>query len=129
MSRIRHNRMNNITLIIGASKNPERYSYKAANRLLDKEHSIIALGRTSAHTPNFDITDQWPEPESIHTITLYLNPARQTAEIQQNILELRPKRIIFNPGTENRSFQDKASQKGIEVLEACTLVLLSTNQY
>ena len=116
------------TLIIGATTKPERYAYKAAHKLVQNGHPIINVGVKKG-----DVADQPIEkPEQIHsdidTITLYVNPDNQK-DLYDYILETKPKRIIFNPGTENSELAEKAKEKGIETLEACTLVLLSIGEY
>ncbi len=116
------------TLVIGASENPERYSNKAMAKLTHAGHPVYAVGLKPGKAHGIDISTQFPIEESIDTVTLYVNPARQDAYIPQ-ILQLHPKRIIFNPGTENKAFEAQATQAGIECVEACTLVLLGTNQY
>lgn len=116
------------TLVIGASENPERYSYLAVNRLRRNQHPVVAIGAKKGKVADVNIdTEKKPEPD-IDTVTLYLNPARQP-EYYDYILSLHPKRIIFNPGTENDELAEMAKAKGIQPMEACTLVLLSTGQY
>lgn len=116
------------TLVLGASANPQRYSYLALNRLLEAGHEVVAIGRKRTEVNGVTIdTEQKPYP-NVHTVTLYLSPAHQ-AEYYDYILSLHPKRIIFNPGAENETLKRIASDNGIEALEACTLVLLSTGQY
>lgn len=116
------------TLVLGASDNPSRYSYLAVQRLRNHGHPVVAIGRK--HTAVADVTiGTKQEPfNDIHTITLYLNPGHQP-EYYDYILSLQPERIIFNPGTENDELEALARQKGIQTKEACTLVMLSTNQY
>lgn len=116
------------TLILGASPNPQRYSYLALNRLRNAGHEVVAIGKKNAMVKDVAVnTEKKPYP-GIHTVTLYLNPAHQE-EYYDYILSLHPRRIIFNPGAENEALQRIAGDKGIETLEACTLVLLSTGQY
>ena len=116
------------TLVIGASENPERYSYLAVQKLAAKNHPVIALGKRTGHIGKTVIETEHKPFENIDTVTLYLNPARQK-EYYDYILSLHPKRIIFNPGTENEDFYKLAEARGIAVEEACTLVMLSTGQY
>lgn len=116
------------TLVIGASENPQRYSYLAVQRLNAHKHPVIALGKRPGKIGNTVIETE-PKPfENIDTITLYLNPARQQ-EYYDYILSLHPRRIIFNPGTENDELYELAKVNGIKTEEACTLVMLSTGQY
>lgn len=116
------------TLVIGASTNPNRYSYLAIDKLRQKGHPVVAIGQKEGQVLDVDIQKGQPSLEQIDTVTLYLN-AKNQAEYQNYILRLHPKRIIFNPGAENDAFADEAEKAGIKVLEACTLVMLSTNQY
>jgi len=116
------------TLVIGASENPERYSHMAVQKLIAHQHAVVAIGAKKGSIDGIVIeTEKIPFPE-IDTVTLYINPSRQPAYYDY-IFSLNPKRIIFNPGAENEEFYHLAKQKGILTQEACTLVLLSTNQY
>ena len=116
------------TLVIGASENPDRYANIAVKMLQDYRHSIYAFGIKAGKINDTDIVTFLPEPDSIDTVTLYLSPKNQEP-IMDQCLALNPRRIIFNPGTENPIFIQKASDLGIETIEACTLVMLRTNQY
>lgn len=116
------------TLVIGASENIERYSNLAVKKLLKNDHPVVAIGIKKGKIESTTIETEKKAFENIDTITLYLNPDRQE-EYYRYILSLSPKRIIFNPGTENEELKKLANQKGITTQEACTLVLLSTNQY
>lgn len=116
------------TLVLGASTKPERYSFKAVNMLLEHQHPVVAVGAREGRIKDVDILSGTPDFKDIHTLSLYLGPARQKI-VYDYILNLNPKRIIFNPGTENPELYELAEEKGIEVEEACTLVLLSTNQF
>jgi predicted CoA-binding protein len=116
------------TLIIGASKNPERYSYKAAEKLLSHGHEIELLGLRPDVVFGKTIDTEKKQYADIDTVTLYVGPKNQP-EYYDYILSLHPRRVIFNPGTENEEFVDLLKQNGIEAEIACTLVLLSTNQF
>ena len=116
------------TLVLGASTNPERYSFKAANMLVKHGHEIIPVGLKSGELAGKTILTGQPKEGEIDTVTLYLGPAHQP-DIYNYVIGLKPKRVIFNPGTENEEFENLLEERGIEVVEACTLVLLSTNQY
>lgn len=116
------------TLVLGASANPSRYSFLAVQKLTAKQYPVVALGLKKAMIGNTEIETEKKPLENIDTVTLYLNPLRQK-DYYDYILSLNPKRIIFNPGTENEELYNLAQQKGIKTLEACTLVLLSTGQY
>jgi len=116
------------TLVLGASDNPTRYSNMAMSRLRGKGHPVIAIGRKQVRTGDVDITTDKQLYTDVDTVTLYLSAAHQK-EYYDYILSLHPKRIIFNPGAENPELEQLAQTNGIEPLEACTLVLLSTGQY
>lgn len=119
-----------LTLIVGATDNPERYAYRAADLLQAKGVPFIPIGIKKGLVFGKEIVDlrQKPVLEGIHTITLYLGPTNQ-AEWVDYLIGLAPKRIVFNPGTENPDFFSKAKESGVEVLEACTLVMLTTGQF
>jgi uncharacterized protein len=116
------------TLVIGASENPARYSNLAVKKLTAYNHPVVAIGKKKGSIDNTVIETAKEQFQDIDTVTLYLNPDNQK-EYYDYILSLNPKRIIFNPGTENEELEDLAKQKGIVAQEACTLVLLSTNQF
>lgn len=120
--------MSKKTLVLGASENPSRYSNMAINRLLAHQHPIVAVGKRIGHVAGVDILKHTPELDDVDTVTLYLNPTNQIP-YHDYILSLKPKRVIFNPGTENDELQDKLKANGIEPVEACTLVMLNTGQY
>ncbi len=116
------------TLILGASSNPHRYSNKAANRLKAHGHEIVQLGNKISEAAGEKIETGKPEFKAIDTVTLYVNPGIQK-DYYQYLMELKPKRIIFNPGTENPELQELAQKNGIETIEACTLVMLSVGNF
>lgn len=116
------------TLVLGASPNPERYSNIATNRLKNHGHEVVPVGVRDGEINGIPIQKGRPDVKGIDTITLYLNPKRQE-EYYNYIFNLNPKRIIFNPGTENPQLITLAKEKGIETAIACTLVLLSLDDY
>lgn len=116
------------TLVIGASENPERYAYKAVMKLMDNNYPVVAFGLRKGSINGVDITTQFPEESGIHTVTLYVGPKNQP-DYYDRIIALKPKRVIFNPGTENSEFEEKLTDLGIEALEACTLVMLASRQF
>ena len=120
--------MNKTTVVLGASTNEGRYSYLAVRQLWKHNHSVVAIGRKKGEIGDVKIITESPVIENVHTVTLYLKPENQV-EYYHYILSLNPKRIIFNPGTENDELLEMAIKNGIEATEACTLVMLSTNQY
>ena len=118
------------TVIIGATPNPSRYAYIAAETLLEHDHAIMPVGIKQGELFGHPILDIRLKPsiENVDTVTMYIGPRHQP-EWYAYILSLKPKRIIFNPGTENEEFEKLAEDRDIEVLEACTLVMLRTKQY
>lgn len=117
-----------LTVVLGASPNPERYSFLAVNRLTAHGHPVVAIGKRAATIGAVPVITEHPPLEKVDTVTLYMNPILQK-EYYDYILQLRPRRIIFNPGTENDELEELARQNNIQPQEACTLVLLSTGQY
>lgn len=116
------------TLVLGASENPSRYSFLALHRLRNHGHPVVAIGKKLGLVADVTIEKEKKQFENVDTVTLYLNPMHQK-QYYDYILSLKPKRIIFNPGAENDELADLAAKNGIDPVEACTLVLLSTNQY
>jgi predicted CoA-binding protein len=116
------------TLILGASTNPERYAFIAAHRLSSHGHPIELVGLKEGIVAGKQIHTDKPIIENIDTVTLYVG-SRNQPEWYDYVLSLHPKRVIFNPGTENDEFAGLLAQNGIEAQEACTLVLLSMNAY
>ena len=116
------------TLVLGASQNPSRYSYLAMNKLKAHQHPVVAVGRREGNVNGISIHKDKIAENDVDTVTLYLNPQNQV-EYYDYILGLHPRRIIFNPGTENDELISKAEAQGIEPIIACTLVMLSTGQY
>ncbi|MBU2946873.1 CoA-binding protein [Zobellia uliginosa] len=116
------------TLVFGASLKTNRYSNLAVNRLLDHKIKTEAFGLREGKIRETQIKTNLSDFQNIHTITLYIGPARQPEYIDK-ILQLNPKRVIFNPGTENPEFFALLQKEGVEAVEACTLVLLATGQY
>ncbi len=116
------------TLVLGASDNPSRYSYLAIQRLRQHKHPVVAIGRKDTKVGDVIINKEKQHFENIDTITMYMNLQHQQ-EYHDYILSLNPKRIIFNPGAENDELAEMATKRGIKTMDACTLVLLSTNQY
>lgn len=116
------------TLVLGASTNPSRASNRAVRMLVDREIEVTALGIREGEIAGITIQHGLPIIENIHTISLYLNDTRQEAYYDY-ILSLNPKRIIFNPGTENLVLSKLARDNDIETIVACSLVLLSLGEY
>ena len=116
------------TLVIGATPHPSRYAYLAANKLVRYGHEIVNVGIKKGEVAGVPIEKAEKIHDDIDTITLYVG-TRNQAPLYDYILDTNPKRIIFNPGTENPELEAKARQKGIETIEGCTLVMLSTGEF
>lgn len=120
--------MSQNVLVLGASHKKERYSNLAVRMLLDYNHHVFARGNKAGFIESAEVVTENQPFEDIDTITLYLNPTNQKV-FYDYMLSLKPKRVIFNPGTENKELQLLLSENGILFEEACTLVLLRTNQF
>jgi predicted CoA-binding protein len=115
--------------VLGASPKEDRYSFKAVHML--KEHSHIPIpvhpaGHTVDGVPGVKSLDDIREP--VDTLSMYVGPAISDGEYER-IIHLKPRRVIFNPGSENEALANKLRDAGIEVVEACTLVLLRSEQF
>ncbi len=119
---------NKTTLVIGASTNPARYSHLAIHSLRRNGHDVIALAKKAGQVFDVSIQTEFPENYTIHSVTMYIGSQRQE-EYYQSILNLKPERVIFNPGAENSVLQELLEENGIEAIEACTLVMLNTGQF
>jgi uncharacterized protein len=116
------------TLVLGATNNPERYAFLAVQRLLRHGHEVVPVGIRSGQVEGLEILNGTPVVDDVDTVTLYVGPDRQPAYYDY-ILSLHPKRLIFNPGTENPELTQLAHAQGIETVEGCTLVMLSIGSY
>lgn len=120
--------MSKRTLVIGGSENPERYSNKAIKKLRLHGHEVLSIGAKAGREGDVDIQVERTNFSDIHTVTLYIGPKNQP-EYYNYILSLKPTRVLFNPGTENSEFENLLKENNIDYEEACTLVLLSIDQY
>lgn len=120
--------MKNVTLVLGASLNPNRYSNIAIKRLLDKKYPVVALGQKKGSVLGVKIDDERKEYQDIDTVTLYLNPERQK-DFYEYVISLKPRRVIFNPGAENDEFVQLLESNNIKAEVACRLVLISIDEY
>ena len=116
------------TVVLGASDNPARYSYLALKKLQAYHHPIVAIGKKKGKVGDVTIETDHIPVDAVDTVTLYLNPQNQR-EYYDYLMEIKPNRIIFNPGTENESLIKMAKENGIESVLGCTLVMLSTGMY
>ena len=115
-------------VVIGASPNENRYSNKATQKLLNNNYEVVPLGIREGTIASLDIITERPELPDIHSVTMYVGKQRQP-DWYDYILSLNPKRVIFNPGTENIEFMKLANKNGIETTQNCTLVMLSLGIY
>ena len=120
--------MSKKTLVIGASLKEERYSNRAIQKLRAHQIETVAIGLRNGIVADVNIDIEKIQYDNIDTVTLYLNPKSQEQNYNY-IVSLNPKRVIFNPGTENFEFIKMLKENNIESEIACTLVLLGTNQY
>ncbi|MGZ4054744.1 MAG: CoA-binding protein [Bacteroidia bacterium] len=120
--------MSKKTVVIGASANPERYGYKATVALQKKHHEVVPIGIKEGEINGEKILLGKPEVKDVDTVTLYIGPQNQP-EIFDYVIGLHPKRVVFNPGTENPEFENLLKKNNIETVEACTLVMLSIGNY
>lgn len=119
---------NKKTLVLGATTKPDRYAFRAINMLVEKGHTVLAIGQNTGEVAGVKIQTKAIPVKNIDTVTLYLNPARQR-DYYNYIIEAQPKRVVFNPGTENPELYQLLELNNIKAEVACTLVLLATNQY
>lgn len=115
-------------VVMGASEDRGRVAFDAAMRLQSKGYDVVGIGLKAGRVGDMEIMTGKPELNGVDTVTIYINPARQST-IYEYVLGLNPKRIIFNPGAENPEFERLAAKQGIEVVEACTLIMLGTGQF
>ncbi|MDX5346896.1 MAG: CoA-binding protein [Hymenobacteraceae bacterium] len=116
------------TVVLGATDNPARYAYLATHRLLQYGHPVVPVGIKKGEIAGLEIVNHKDPIEGVDTVTLYVGPQNQPAWYEY-IMSLKPKRIIFNPGTENPELEKMARNQNIETLHHCTLVMLSMNDY
>jgi predicted CoA-binding protein len=119
---------NGKTLVLGASPNPVRFSYKAVKSLLRHEREVVAVGFRTGLIEEQEILVGQPAIENVHTVSIYIGSSRQ-AEFYDYILSLKPKRVIFNPGTVNPEFMGRLQREGIEPVNACMLVMLNEGEF
>lgn len=117
------------TVVLGATTNPARTAYLAVERLVAAAQPTVPIGIRQGEVAGLTILNDQPAVDEVDTVSLYIGPDRQPPYYDYILNELRPQRIIFNPGTENPELAQKAREAGIEPLNACTLVMLATGQY
>jgi predicted CoA-binding protein len=117
------------TVVLGATTNPARVSYDAVRRLTRQGHEVVPIGVRRGEVAGIPIRHGQPPLDDVHTVTLYLNSTRQVEYYDYILDVLRPERLIFNPGTENAELARRARERGIEVVVACTLVMVAMGSY
>ena len=115
-------------VVLGASPNPDRFSYKAVKRLISNSYQVVAIGKHEGKIGNVPIIVGQPAISNVHTILIYLAPKHQ-GEIFDYVLSLRPKRVIFNPGTESPEFEEWLESYDIKVVRDCSLVMMSLGRF
>jgi len=119
---------NKKTVVIGASTKPERYSNKAIRLLRSYGYPVEAIGLRQGEVSDVSIKTGFPSLDNVHTFTIYMRPQRQKP-FYEYVIGLKPKRVIFNPGTENDEFTNLLESNGIEIIGNCTLVMLNTGLF
>jgi predicted CoA-binding protein len=117
-----------IVVVLGASPNPERFSYKAVKRLISNNYQVVAIGKSNGSIGNIPIVTGQPALNDVHTVLMYLAPYHQ-GEIFDYVISLRPKRVIFNPGTESPEFEEWLKSYDIEIVNDCSLVMMATGRF
>jgi predicted CoA-binding protein len=120
--------MNKKTVVIGATPNPDRYAYRAVSQLKAHGHEVVPMGIRKGAIEGQTIVNDRPQLEDVDTVSLYINEMNQI-DWKKYVEALHPKRVIFNPGTENMYWMESLEEKGIEVVEGCTLVMLSIGTF
>ena len=115
-------------LVLGAAEKPERYACKAVKALDRNGYEVVAVGPKPGFIKEIEILPGMPEIEDVDTILLYIGGKKQ-AEYYDYIIRLNPRRVIFNPGAENKELQDILKEKGIEVVKDCGLIMINTNSF
>ncbi len=117
-----------LVVVLGASPNPERYSNKAVRRLLSNNYEVVAIGKREGSIGGVPIITGQPPLADVHTVLIYLSPDHQ-GEIFDYVISLRPKRVVFNPGTESPEFQEWLESYNISVVRDCSLVMMATGRF
>ncbi len=128
MNLVEHTLSKPAVMVLGASANTERYSYLAVKRLLDHGYTVFPVGLTGGQIRTVNILSPDLDFDTIDTVSVYLHPRNQSGMLEL-LTRIKPRRVIFNPGAENEALQQQLMKQGIDVQEACTLVLLSTGQF
>jgi predicted CoA-binding protein len=117
-----------IVVVLGASPNSERFSYKAVKRLISNNYQVVAIGKSNGFIGNIPIVTGQPALNDVHTVLMYLAPYHQ-GEIFDYVISLRPKRVIFNPGTESPEFEEWLTSYDIEIVHDCSLIMMAAGRF
>jgi predicted CoA-binding protein len=117
-----------IIVVLGASPNPERFSYKAVKRLISNNYQVVAIGKNEGFIGNVPIVTGQPPLTGVNTVLIYLAPHHQ-GEIFEYVVALRPRRVIFNPGTGSPEFEEWLESYDIEIVHDCSLVMMATGRF
>jgi predicted CoA-binding protein len=120
--------MERTTVVMGAVPEPLRYAAMAVERLLNAGHHVVPVGLRGGETHGLSILADVPSSTAVDTVTLYVAPLRLRPH-HDRVLGWRPRRVVFNPGTEDSAFEQRLREAGVEVVVGCTLVMLATGQY
>lgn len=116
-------------VVLGASSDPERYSFKCIKMLLDRNYPVILVHPSEKEILGLKVQKNLQDiTEPFHTLTLYVNP-KISSSLSETILKLNLKRVIMNPGSENDELEKKLIAQKIEVVRGCSLVMLTTSQF
>jgi hypothetical protein len=115
-------------VVLGASPDPGRYSYRAVRQLVKRNYEVVAIGKKKGLIGDILIETGQPPIQDVHTILIYLSPHHQ-GEIFDYVLSLRPKRVIFNPGTESPEFEEILISHNVEVVHDCSLVMMAMDRF
>ena len=116
------------TLVLGAAENPDRYSCKAVKALLRNDYEVVPVGFRSGSIKDTVILTGMPQIEDVDTILIYMG-AKKQPDFYDYILNLNPRRVVFNPGAENPELQDILKEKGVEIVNDCALIMINTDCY
>jgi predicted CoA-binding protein len=119
---------NHKTVVLGASPNPVRFSYKAVKSLMRHNKEVVAVGFRSGEIEDMEIRVGTPFIEDVHTVSIYIGSSRQE-DYYDYVISLKPKRVIFNPGTVNPAFMAKLQREDIEPVSSCMLVMLNDGEF
>ncbi len=116
------------TLVLGATDNPDRYSCKAVKALLRNDYEVVPVGLRAGTIKETEILTGMPQVENVDTVLIYMGIKKQK-DYYEYIQNLKPRRVVFNPGAENPELQDLLKDQGIEIVKDCALIMINTDAY